>query len=82
MNITNLTKAALNTKATEIENKIPHTIGFITTPEFNRLTKINFDARMKEVTKNLANKSHADAALEMFHVSFFTGKSYFEDNGS
>ena len=37
---------------------------------------------MKEATKNLANKSHADPVLEMFHVSFFTGKIYFEDNGS
>ena len=33
---------ALNTKATETENKIPDTTGFITTPEFNRLTKLNF----------------------------------------
>ena len=30
------TKAALNTKATEIENKIPFTKGFIINPEFKR----------------------------------------------
>ena len=39
-NITNLTnQAVLNTKATEIQNKIPDITGFIITPEFNRLTK-------------------------------------------
>ena len=38
--ITNMvTNAALNAKVIEIENKIPGTIGFITTPEFNRLKK-------------------------------------------
>ena len=30
---------ALKTKATKIENKIPNTSRFITTPEFDRLTK-------------------------------------------
>ena len=39
--ITNLVaKASLNTKVIEIENKIPDTTGFITTLEFNILTKI------------------------------------------
>ena len=47
--ITNLaTKAALNTKAKEIENKILDTTNVITTPEFNRLTKISFDSKMRE----------------------------------
>ena len=45
---------ALNTKDTEIESKIPDTTAFITPPEFNTLTKISFDARMKEATKSLA----------------------------
>ena len=31
------TKATLNTKAAEIENKMPDNTGFITTPEFNKL---------------------------------------------
>ena len=53
----------LNTKATEIENKTPDTKGFITSPEFSKLTKIHFDSRMKETTKNLASKSQADAPL-------------------
>ena len=55
--ITNLaTKASLNKKVTEIGNKISDTIGFITTPEFNRLTKISFDARIKQEAKSLASK--------------------------
>ena len=42
------TKASLNTKVTEIAKKIRDTIGhFVNTQEFNRLTKIDFDARMK-----------------------------------
>ena len=54
--ITNLaTKAALNTKATEIKNKIRDTAGFITTLEFNKLTKLSFHARMKQA-RSLANK--------------------------
>ena len=41
-------KVALNTKAKEIDNKISNTADFVTTLEFNRLTNISFDARMKE----------------------------------
>ena len=64
--ITNLAiKVALNTKATVIENKIPDTTGFITTPEFNRLTKISFDARMKEAAKTLASKSQIDNSFDI-----------------
>ena len=58
-------KAALSTKTTEIENKMPHTTTFITTPEFIRLTKVNFDARMKQELKGIASKSQLDAALDM-----------------
>ena len=54
--ITNLAaKAALNIQITEIKNKVPDTTGFITTPEFNRLRKITFDAKMKEETKSLGS---------------------------
>ena len=51
------TKATLNTEVTEIENKVPDTTGFITTPEFNRLTKISFVAKMKQAAKILASKN-------------------------
>ena len=46
----------LNTKATEIKNKIPVTTGFITTPEFNKIAKIDFDARKKETWQRTFNQ--------------------------
>ena len=59
--ITNLaTRAIFNTKVTEIENKIPDITGSLTTPGFNRLTKICFDTRMKEANI-LASKSQVDS---------------------
>ena len=51
-----VTTASLNKKAKEIENKIPETRGFITTPEFKRLTKINFKAETKQEIKGLIGK--------------------------
>lgn len=47
----------MNTKATEIENKIPNASSFISTPGFNRLAKFSYDARMKQVEAILANKT-------------------------
>ena len=35
-------------KPQRLKNKIPDTAGFITAPEFKRLLKINFDARMRK----------------------------------
>ena len=54
------TKAALKTKATDIENNKPDTTGLITTPEFNRLTKISSVARIEKAAKFLATKIKAD----------------------
>lgn len=52
-NDTNLaTKAALNAKAKETENKIPNITSFITSPDFSRLTKLALDGRIKEAAKN------------------------------
>lgn len=46
--VTNLpTKANLNTKATEIKRKIHDTSKFINSREFNRLSKINLNAKMQ-----------------------------------
>ena len=58
-------RTALSTTATEIENKIPDATGFITTPEFNRITKIIFDARMKQEAKSLTRKSQVDTARDI-----------------
>ena len=93
-NITNMaTKTALNTKVKEIENRIPHIIIFVNAPEFNRLVKINFDARMKEAAKDLATKGDMRNALNIgkqnrritkrfdtYDSGCFIGKSYFGDD--
>ena len=66
LDITNLaTKADFNTKTTEIENEISDTTGFIATPTFNKLTKTNFNARIKQETRSFANKSQVDATLDI-----------------
>ena len=45
--ITNLiTKSALNTKSAEVKNKILDTRGFLSTPEFDRLTKMTQELNM------------------------------------
>ena len=49
-------KVTLNTKARVIENKIPDTTVLVTATEFNRLTKISFDARTKQEVKTLQVK--------------------------
>ena len=59
-----VTTAGLNAKATKIGSKKHDTASFITTQEFNRLTKIRFDAKMKEAAKILASKSKVDHALD------------------
>ena len=53
-------KVALKTKATDIEDNKPDTTGLITTPEFNRLTKISSVARIEKAAKFLATKIKAD----------------------
>ena len=55
----------MNTKSKEIENKIPHTTGFISSPEFIRLEKIRFDAIIKEAAKVLPSKIQVDNALDI-----------------
>lgn len=52
--VTNLaTKAVHNAKTTKTENKITNTTDFITTPEFNILTEIGFDSKLKNQIKLL-----------------------------
>ena len=59
------TDSVLNTKATELQNIIPDNSHFVNTEEFNRSTKISFDARMKEAEKNLASKTEVNNALDL-----------------
>ena len=68
-NITKLaTKAALNRKVTEIENKIPHSGSLIATLEYNRLPKVNFHATSKKAEKSFTSKTEVKKnALGLSH---------------
>ena len=48
-------------KPQRLKKKVPDTTRFITTPEFNRLTKINLDATMKQESRSLASKMSSTA---------------------
>ena len=52
----------LNTKPTKIENEIPDTTRFITTSEFNRLTKISFSCKNEIRSKKPSIKRKVDTA--------------------
>ena len=43
-----MTTNVLNTKISEVENKIPNQDKYITTPEFNKLTARSFSARLNQ----------------------------------
>ena len=59
LEITNLaTKAALNIKATGIENEIPDTSHFINTQAFNRLKKIKRWCKNERSRKKLASSKY------------------------
>ena len=64
----------------EMENKMPDTKSFISTPEFNRLTKIRFDSKTKQETKSFTINSHIDTSFNVFYVLMVEGS--FVDNGS
>ena len=59
------------------------------------MTKINFDTRMAEASKNLATTNQVKTVLDWgdknreklkrlqeFDLSYFIGKNYLDDNGS
>ena len=54
----------LNTKISEVENRIPNHDKDITTPGFNKLTVENFTARLKQA--NLVTKTDFDNKLTSF----------------
>ena len=53
-----MTTTVLNTKISEVENKITHNSKYITTQEFNNLTWTDFSARLKQA--DLVNKTDFD----------------------
>ena len=56
-----MTTTVLNTKISEVHNKIPNHDKYITTPELNKLTTENFTARLKQA--NLVTKTYFDKKL-------------------
>ena len=82
-------------KPQRLKKNISDKTGFITTSDFNRLTKISFDVRMKKKSKSLASKIEVHNALSIadkkwekiktlkrFDSSYFIGRRYFADYGS
>ena len=68
-----MTTAVLNTKISEVENKIPNHDKYITTPEFNKLTAENFTARLKQA--NLVTKTDFDKKLTSFNRKITSNKT-------
>ena len=50
-----MTATVLNTKISDVENKIPDSSKYITTQEFNKATAENLEARLKQA--DLVNKT-------------------------
>ena len=68
-----MTTTVLNTKISEIENKIPHHDIYTTTPGFSKLTAENFTARLKQA--NLVNKTDFDKKLASFNRKITSNKT-------
>ena len=68
-----VTTTALNTKISEVENKIPKNDKYVTTPEFNKLTAENFTARLKQA--NLVTKTNFDNKLTNFNRKITANKT-------
>ena len=60
-----MTTTVLNTKISEVENKIPNHDKYSTTPEFNKLTAENFTARLEQA--DLVSKTDFDNKLTSFN---------------
>ena len=60
-----VTTIVLNTKISEVENKIPDNSKYITTQEFNTLTAENFEVKLK--LADLVNKTGFDNKLTSFN---------------
>ena len=75
-----MTTTVLNTKISEVENKIPDNSKHITTQEFNKLTAENLEARLKQA--DLVNKTDFDNKLTNFNKrinSNYLDENFFED---
>ena len=68
-----VTMTVLNTKISEAENKIPDDLKYITTPEFNKVTTENFQARLKQA--NLVSKTDFYNKLTSFNKRITSNKT-------
>ena len=68
-----VTTTVLNTKISEVENKIPDNFKYIVTQEFNKLTAENFVARLKQA--DLVNKADFDNKLTSFNRRITSNKT-------
>ena len=67
-----MTTTVLNTKISEVENKIPEQSKYSTTQEFNKLTAENFAARWNQA--DLVNKTDFDNKLTSFNRRIISNK--------
>ena len=84
----------LQKKIKDVNKKVTDNSKFIVCQVFNRLTKVNFNARTAEASKKFGNKkventydiggnnSKKRKNLQKFDLSYFIGKHYFNDDGS
>ena len=68
-----MTATVLNTKNSDIENKIPDDARYITTPEFNKLTAERFTPRLKQA--DLVIKIDFDNNLTGFNRKITSNKT-------
>ena len=92
VNTTYPDKENLEKKIENVDIKISNTSKFIVTQNFNSLTKMNFNARMAEASKNLRTKKPVEKSLYLgnkdrqkknstFALNYFTGKNCFDNDG-
>ena len=68
-----VTRTVLNTKISEVENKIPDNSKYVTTDDFNKLTAEDFAARLKQADS--VNKTDFDDELTSFNKRITLNKT-------
>ena len=68
-----VTKTVLNTKISEVENKIPDNSKYVTTDDFNKLTAEGFAAKLKQADS--VNKTDFDNELTSFNRQITLNKT-------
>ena len=68
-----MTTCVLNTKFSEVENKIPNHSKYITNQEFNKLMVENFAARSKQA--DLESKTYFDNKIITFNKEITSNKT-------